>query len=89
MTPAEEELRDRKRKRLRIFGLTLWILGIALCTVGAINIFSSYAQLLKSIDAVGADPTGQTPKYAWCIYVGIPPLAIGTAIRFYLKSRRW
>jgi hypothetical protein len=73
---------------LRQFALVLWLVGAALCIIGTISILSSYAQLIESANLVGSDPTGQLPKYGWCLYTGLAPLAVGTALRMYVKIRR-
>ncbi|MGI8907614.1 MAG: hypothetical protein ACR2IE_14115 [Candidatus Sumerlaeaceae bacterium] len=86
---SPDEPRLNRQRQLRIVAITLWVIGAALCAVGAVNIISTYVHLIDHMDSIGGNPTGDTPPYAWCIYAGLPPLAIGTAIRFYIKTRRW
>ena len=88
MPTADEERLQTRRKRLRTFMLFTWVVGLGFCTVGIISMVSTYVQLLNDVQSIGADPTGETPKNAWCLYAGIPFLALATGLRVYLKTRR-
>lgn len=77
----------RSARRYRLAANVCFAAGVAISTVGAVSIFSSYGHAINNLDSLGADPRGMTPEYAWCLYVGIPLLVISLALRIVATVR--
>ena len=58
---------DNVRNLLRIIGPVVALTGLVFVAVGMISFFSSFG-------------TFEPPRYFWCMFVGMPLLAIGIAI---------
>ena len=67
--------------------MVLYIIGFALVAVGVISFWSAYAHFLSNLDNLATDQFGVTPKYAWCLYAGLPFVGAGMAIRMYVAGR--
>lgn len=65
--PYVKPSHDRKRKGLRMLGISLMILGGGLAAVGFIDFF-------RSFDTFGP------PRYFWMAFVGLPMFGVGTKI---------
>jgi hypothetical protein len=81
----EKGKRTRELKRVAI---GMWVAGAALCFMGAISLASSYAHLIESVSGSGFGDAAFAPRFAWALYAGIPLLAAGTVMRFYLRFWR-
>lgn len=64
------------RNALRVVGPVVFLIGAGFMAVGLVDFFGAMAHSMRSGPTFGHDPAG-TPDKFWCLFVGMPLLALG------------